>query len=112
MKVAIVGSRTSNDTTLNTIIDYIPFNCSEIISGGALGIDSLVKEVARKLDIPLVEFYPDYNSFGKIAPLKRNEEIVKYTDYVIAFWDFKSTGTKFVINKCIETNIPIKVIGI
>ena len=34
------------------------------------------------------------------APLVRNREIVAYADQVLAFWDGKSPGTKYVIDQC------------
>jgi hypothetical protein len=53
---------------------------------------------------------PDYKRYGKGAPLKRNLEIIEYADRVIAFWDGKSRGTKFVIDQCEKINKPVEVI--
>ena len=51
--------------------------------------------------------------FGHIAfdlrCLKRNIAIIKYSDVVLAFWDGKSNGTKFVIDNCKKHNIPVRV---
>lgn len=109
MKVAIIGSRCLNITNLE---EYMPENVTEIVSGGAKGVDSNAKEYALKNNIPLTEFLPDYQKFGRGAPLKRNLQIIQYADIVIAFWDGKSKGTKYVIDNCKKANIPVKVIKI
>ena len=43
------------------------------------------------------------------APLKRNISIIEHADLVLAFWDGQSRGTAFVIRKCREMNVPVKV---
>ena len=40
----------------------------------------------------------------------RNTDIIKNSDFVFAFWDGKSKGTKDSIDKSKKLNIPIKVI--
>lgn len=50
--------------------------------------------------LKLTEFLPDYRRYGRAAPLVRNREIVAYADQVLAFWDGKSPGTKYVIDQC------------
>jgi len=94
MKIAVVGSRNSHVN----IEKYMPKNVNLIISGGASGIDNLAESYAQKHDIPILIISPDYKKYGKLAPLKRNEEIVDKADIVIAFWDMQSKGTEHVIN--------------
>ena len=95
MKIAIVGSRTVTDIALDGVI---PTDCTEIVSGGARGADSEAAAWARSHGVPLVEFLPDYERYGRAAPIKRNEEIAKYADELIAFWDGHSRGTKSTID--------------
>lgn len=109
MKVAIIGSRNLNITNLG---DYLPENVTEIVSGGAKGVDSCAKEYAMKNNIPFTEFLPEYTKFGRVAPLKRNLQIIKYADIVIAFWNGQSNGTKYVIDNCGKLNKPVKIIKI
>lgn len=97
MKLAIVGSRTLSVSNLGK---YIPSNTTEIVSGGAKGVDTSAREYALNHNIKYTEFLPEYNKYGRSAPLKRNVQIVDYADAVIAFWDGKSRGTKFVVNYC------------
>lgn len=106
MKVAVIGSR---GLTVRNLEKYLPESVTELVSGGARGIDSCAKAYALKNNIPIKEFLPDYDSFGKRAPLIRNIEIIEYADAVLAFWDGESRGTKFVIDKCKEKGKPCKV---
>lgn len=106
MKVAIIGSRNMNVENLQ---DYLPEGTDEIVSGGARGIDTCARNYALKNDLKLTEFRPEYNKYGRGAPLKRNETIVNYADMVLAFWDGESRGTKFVINYCEKVGKECKI---
>ena len=106
MRVAVVGSRKLHEIELQK---YLPETTTEIVSGGAKGIDQSAKSYAETNGIPYTEFLPDYKRYGKGAPLKRNIEIINYAEYVIAFWDGKSRGTKFVIEYCEKNQHPIEV---
>lgn len=107
MKVAIIGSR---NITVNNLQKYLPSDITEIVSGGARGIDACARNYAHAHGIKLVEFLPDYDKYGKFAPLQRNLLIIDYSDEVIAFWDGVSHGTKFVIEKCREKGKKITVL--
>lgn len=105
MKVAVIGSRSCEVD----IAEYLPEDTTEIISGGAMGIDSCAKMYAKAHGIKYTEFLPDYKKNGRQAPILRNIEIVDYADLVLAFWDGESSGTKFVIGRCIKTGKKIRV---
>lgn len=106
MKVAIIGSR---NLVVNNLSDYLPEEVTEIVSGGAKGIDTCAKLYALQNKIKLTEILPEYSLYGRGAPLKRNLQIIRYADLVLAFWDGKSKGTEFVIKNCEKENIPIKI---
>ena len=97
MKVAIVGSRSLD---MHIPQECIPKNTSLIISGGAQGIDRSARDFAYDNHIKIIEIMPEYNLYGRLAPLKRNDYIVDYSDIVIVFWDGKSRGTSYVIKRC------------
>ena len=109
MKIGIVGSRTLFVTNLT---DYLPSNCTEIVSGGARGIDQCAKQAATENDLLYKEFLPDYQVYGRGAPIVRNRQIVDYSDEIIAFWDGTSRGTKTVIDYCKKANKKCTVIMI
>ena len=106
MKIAIVGSRS---ITVNNLGDYLPENTTEIVSGGAIGVDRSARNYAKTHNIKLNESLPEYERYGRSAPLKRNLQIIDYADEVIAFWDGMSHGTRFVIENCKRKNVPINV---
>lgn len=96
MRVAVIGSR---GLTVNNLEKYLPEGTTEIVSGGARGIDQCAREYAISHGIKLTEFLPEYQKFGQKAPLIRNITIIENSDIVLAFWDGNSHGTKFVIDK-------------
>ncbi|NLO46507.1 MAG: hypothetical protein GX107_08480 [Clostridiales bacterium] len=106
MKVAIIGSR---GLKVENLERYLPVETTEIVSGGAIGIDTCAREYALAHSIKLTEFLPQYNTYGRSAPLKRNITIIEYSDLVLAFWDGKSRGTRFVIDNCKKRGIPVRV---
>lgn len=107
MKIAIVGSR---KIVVPDLGKYLPDNITEIISGGSKGVDTCAREYALQNNIRLTEFLPEYEKYGRSAPLKRNLTIIENADFVLAFWDGHSHGTKFVIDNCKKKGVPIKVI--
>lgn len=94
MKLAIIGSRS---LFVENFDDYIPCTVTEIVSGGAKGIDHQAAEYAKRNHIPLTEFLPDYARYRRGAPIKRNEQIAQYADEALAFWDGRSKGTFYTI---------------
>ncbi len=107
MRVAIIGSRSLYVRNLES---YLPSQVTEIVSGGAKGVDFCAKEYAVKKGLKYTEFFPDYPRYQRSAPLKRNEKIAEYADYVIAFWDGKSKGTKYTIDYCRKIGKEIKIV--
>lgn len=110
MRVAIVGSRSfTNQILLNDVLDFTP-NITSIVSGGADGADTFARYYANAKGIPLTEYLPDWNTYGKRAGYLRNEQIIKDCDYVIAFWDGFSKGTLHDIKLASRMKKPCKVI--
>ena len=81
-----------------TYQNYIPNETTEIISGGAKGIDTLAEKYADENNIPKLIIKPEYAKYGKSAPLRRNKTIVENSDILVAIWDGSSNGTKFAID--------------
>ncbi|MBO5754734.1 MAG: hypothetical protein J6R89_01620 [Clostridia bacterium] len=95
MKLLIVGSRSIRDFDLSP---HVPEGVEVIISGGANGIDTLAEEYADRNRISKMILRPDYARYGKGAPLKRNEEMVRLADVVLVIWDGVSRGTKYTVD--------------
>ena len=74
MKVAVIGSR---NLIVADLENYLPKDTTEIVSGGARGIDTCARKYATDNKLKLKEFLPNYNLYGKSAPLKRNIEIIE-----------------------------------
>ena len=90
MKLAIIGSR---NLSVGNLDDYIPKNVTEIVSGGARGIDTAASNYTMEHGLKLKVFLPEYERYKRGAPLKRNLLIAEYADECIAFWDGESKGT-------------------
>ena len=93
MKIAIIGSR---NIVVDNVSEYVS-DGDEIVSGCATGIDSCAAEYAKNNGLKLTEFLPQYERYGRAAPIVRNREIVDYADKIIAFWNGSSKGTLSVI---------------
>ena len=106
MRVAVIGSRGLHVENLE---DYLPKDTTEIVSGGARGVDTSAREYALKHGLKLTEYLPEYGKYGRGAPLRRNIAIIEHADLVLAFWDGISKGTKYVIDNCKKRNIPVQV---
>ena len=87
---------------METLERYIPEGVSEIVSGGASGIDSCAAQYAHTHGLPLRVFRPDYDAYGRSAPIRRNIEIIDYADVIFIFWDGHSAGSRFVIERARE----------
>lgn len=107
MKIAVIGSR---GLKVDNLGKYLTEEVTEIVSGGARGIDTCAREYANANGIKLTEFLPEYEKYGRNAPFKRNLQIIDYADLVLAFWDGKSKGTKYVIDNCKKRNKKVHVI--
>ena len=103
MKIAVIGSRSIRDISIER---FVPEECTEIVSGGAVGIDESARRFAGRCGIKLTEFLPDYEKYGRRAPIIRNKKIVDYSDMVIAVWNGASRGTAFVIDYCKKVGKP------
>ena len=106
MKVAVIGSRSISSIDIGAHISA----SDEIVSGGAVGADFCAAEYAREKGLKLTVFLPQYEKYGRAAPIVRNKEIVDYADKVVAFWDGKSKGTLSVIKYAEKTGKPCDIV--
>lgn len=117
MNVGIVGSRgITDEEEVFRILDEVllPLTVDNIISGGAIGIDTMARNYANRNNINLIEHLPQYQNYPKgqewKAPLDRNTQIIEDSNLVIAFWDGKSTGTMDSVNKARKRGLEVRLI--
>ena len=106
MKIAVVGSRGIKDVEIGKYV----FESEEIVSGGAVGVDLCAAEYAHRNGIKLTVFLPEYERYGRAAPIVRNKKIVDYADKVVVFWNGKSKGSLSVIQYAQKIGKPCDVI--
>jgi hypothetical protein len=111
MKVIIAGSR---DLDCHLVVDALwrlcPNVISEVVSGGALGADLGGEYWANLRNIPIKTFRANWSFYGKSAGPKRNGVMADYADYLIAFWDGRSRGTKDMITQMQGRGKPYMII--
>lgn len=98
MKVIIAGSR--DVTALYLVEDAVRmsgFEITEVVCGGARGVDRLGEIYAQQRNIPVKYFLADWDKFGKSAGHRRNREMAVYAEALITCWDGISPGTKGMI---------------
>ena len=106
MKIGIVGSR---GITADIPENCVPDTVTEILSGGAKGIDQSARRYAYNHGVLITEILPEYDLYGRTAPLLRNDLIISLSDKIYIFWDGKSRGTNYVIKKCKELHKPYEL---
>lgn len=104
IKLGSVGSRDFLDrlcvyAMLELI--YNIFDVEVLISGGALGADTLSVDFAKFNQYEFTEFLADWETYGYHAGKIRNGYIVDNSDIIVAFWDCKSGGTANTIEQAI-----------
>ena len=109
MKLLVIGSRSITDFDLSP---YIEASVDLIISGGADGIDTLAEVCADKHQISKLIMYPQYQVYGKGAPIRRNHQMVDIADSVLAVWDGASRGTADTIRYARKQHKDITVLQI
>lgn len=112
MKVIIAGGRNFND--YEKLCQFCNKLLSkqtkvEIVSGTARGADLLGERYANDKEYPIKQFPANWDKYGKSAGYKRNEQMAKYADVLIVFWDGKSRGTKHMIDLAKRVNLKVNI---
>ncbi len=111
MKLIIAGSReiTNHQIVSEAYFDCCPFIATEIVSGGARGVDSIGEAIGVFLNLPIKVFTANWTEHGKSAGYKRNIEMAEYADALLAIWDGNSKGTKHMIDIMNKKGKPVYV---
>ena len=118
MKLLIAGSRSLKNIEIDFMVESINeylsdigmLDVKEIVSGGAIGIDTLGETIAKDFGLKVKQFLPDWKTLGKKAGAVRNKEMVDYCDAAIIFYDGQSKGTQITIDLLKRSKKSYKVI--
>lgn len=112
LSLAIIGSRSFNnfESAQSIFKDYFNDKVDTIISGGAKGADFIAKKLSNTFNKKYIEFPADwYNlsaapckikidknnkKYNVLAGFNRNKDIINNCNFVLAFFDGVSPGTK------------------
>ena len=98
MKTIIAGSRDIIDyELLKEAIKESGFEITQIISGGARGVDKMGERYARENNIPCQVVTANWDLYGRSAGLKRNKEMSEIGEALIAVTN-GSNGTAHMIS--------------
>lgn len=103
-KLIVAGGRDFNDPVLlaNKLNELAngayKSQAVSIVSGMAKGADLLAYNFAINRDVKVYKFPANWDKYGKGAGYRRNEDMGRFADGLLAFWDGKSKGTKNMID--------------
>lgn len=115
MKVIIAGSRSFDDYNL------LKLECDkilsierdyEIVSGTARGADQMGEKYAIEKRYKISRFPADWDQYGLAAGYRRNEKMAMYAHALIAFWDYKSKGTKHMIDLANKHGLKVRIVKV
>lgn len=111
MIVLIAGSRSlKNPTLVSAAVEAAGFSpITEIVTGGAEGIDTLADQWAKDHGIDRVVMPANWKKYKRAGGYHRNERMVNYADAVIVIWDGKSNGTRHTIQIAQIRKKPIHI---
>jgi len=115
MKIIVAGTRSFTDqalmgSELKKLFEKLKEE-PELVCGMAKGADLMAKEIFDREGLVVHEFPADwkdmskpcrrkvnaYGEYNAMAGMKRNTEMAKFADMLIAFWNGRSRGTKDMI---------------
>lgn len=111
MKLIIAGSRNINKDTAVRLLENLrlhPFfkKITEVVSGGARGVDRFGEEWAHENNIVVKIFHAEWEKYSHSAGPIRNREMAAYADACFVIWDGVSNGTKNMLHEAKIRNIP------
>jgi hypothetical protein len=110
VKLIIAGSRKIVVPTMKIVEILISkgFNrnmFTEVVSGGASGVDASGEAFAKEFNIPIKVFKPDWDKYGKSAGPKRNRQMALYGDFLLLIWNRDSPGSKNMLQEAKNAGI-------
>lgn len=110
MKTIIAGSRSITDIShIWRTCANLPWIITEVVSGGARGVDMLGEHFAFDNMLPVKRFPANWTKFGRGAGHVRNAEMAMYAEALLAIWDGYSKGTANMIDLARAKGLKIHV---
>lgn len=81
-----------------------------IVSGMARGADRLAWEICKEDGIEVHEYFADWDTFGKSAGYRRNDQMAQVGTGLLVFWDGHSRGTEHMIKTMQKLGKPVRVV--
>lgn len=110
MKLIIAGGRDIDlpKAFIICLINMYKLNSvTEIICGGATGVDTAGEVFANNYELGLTKFPADWSKHGKAAGPIRNKQMAEYADTLLLIWDGKSKGSANMKKEMISLHKPI-----
>lgn len=104
--IGVIGSRKFTDYALlnQKLLEHAKEG-DILVSGGAVGADSMAQRWAKEHGYSIVIHYPDYKRYGSGAPFARNRTIAEDSDFILAFYSkgrLSQGGTRNTIEWAIK----------
>lgn len=120
MKVIIAGSRSVSDIKhVEFAVANSGFEITEVVSGGAPGVDRLGENWAYRNKVHIEQFIPEWKKtinhkviIDKSAGYRRNRLMGDYADALIAVYDGSSNGTKGMIDYMQRLKKPVCIYNV
>lgn len=132
MRIGVVGSRDwENEAAVRALVASLGMVYGDdwtLVSGGAYtrtkewraknpdqsefgGVDYWAEDQAKIAGVKTDILYAEWDVFGKIAGILRNEDLIDSCDKVYIFWNGKSPGTRHLIQYCKRQKKDFEVIA-
>lgn len=114
MKVIIAGGRDKylDPIEIQEVVHQSGFIVSEVVCGGASGIDASGARYAKVMGIPCRVFDADWDTHGRAAGPIRNSYMAKYADALILIWDGSSKGSADMLKKAKSKELQVYEINL
>ena len=116
VRIVVAGSRKFHDyALLKERLDHLTKDLATpplIISGTASGADRLGERYAAERGLECLRMPADWNTYGKSAGYRRNQDMARHATHVVCFWDGNEhrSGTFHMMNIAREAQLPLRVV--
>ena len=114
MKLIVAGGRDFTDISRmdaelkNLVLNGTLPDDVELVCGMARGADITAYHLWKNIyENKWYEFEPDWKVEPRRAGFIRNEEMAEFADFLVAFWDGSSRGTKHMIETMKAKGKPV-----